>query len=162
MDPLQPGVGQANKTFNPLEKTMIDSRTAPYAALLLRVTLGVMFVAHALLKLFVFTLPGTVGFFQSLGLPGVLAYVTFAAELVGGLLLVAGVGTRWVAAALVPILLGATWVHLGNGWVFSAPKGGWEYPLFLTLAAVVQSLLGDGAYALSSLRDQRRPQLQAA
>ena len=52
---------------------MIDARTAPYAALTLRVSLGVMFIAHALLKLFVFSLPGTVGFFQSLGLPGVLA-----------------------------------------------------------------------------------------
>ena len=141
---------------------MIDSRTAPYAAFLLRISLGVMFVAHALLKLFVFTLPGTVGFFQSLGLPAALAYVTFAAELIGGLLLIAGIGTRWVAAALVPILIGAAWAHFGNGWVFSAPRGGWEYPAFLTLAAVVQALLGDGAYALSGLRSQHRPQLQAA
>jgi putative oxidoreductase len=141
---------------------MIDSRTAPYATFLLRISLGVMFLAHGLLKVLVFTLPGTVGFFQSLGLPAVLAYVTVAAEVVGGLLLIAGVGTRWVAAALVPILLGATWAHLGNGWAFSAPKGGWEYPLFLTVAAVVQSLLGDGAFALSNLRGERRPQLQAA
>ncbi len=141
---------------------MIDSRTAPYAALALRVSLGVMFVAHALLKVFVFTLPGTVQFFQSLGLPGVLAHATVAAELAGGALLIAGVGTRWVAAALVPVLIGATWAHAGNGWLFSAPKGGWEYPLFLTVAAVVQSLLGDGAYALSNLRGQRRPSLQTA
>ena len=84
---------------------MIDSRTAPYAALLLRLALGSMFVAHALLKLFVFTLPGTVQFFQSLGLPGVLAYVTFAAELVGGVMLILGVGSRWVAAALLPFLI---------------------------------------------------------
>jgi putative oxidoreductase len=141
---------------------MIDNRTAPYAAFALRVSLGVMFVAHALLKVFVFTLPGTVGFFQSLGLPGVLAYATVAAELVGGVLLIAGVGTRWVAAALVPVLLGATWSHAGNGWLFSAPKGGWEYPLFLTVATVVQALLGDGAYALANLRGERRPSLQAA
>jgi putative oxidoreductase len=141
---------------------MIDNRTAPYAAFALRVSLGVMFVAHALLKVFVFTLPGTVGFFQSLGLPGVLAYATVAAELVGGVLLIAGVGTRWVAAALVPVLLGATWAHAGNGWLFSAPKGGWEYPLFLTVATVVQALLGDGAYALANLRGERRPSLQAA
>lgn len=126
---------------------MIDSRTVPYAALLLRLSLGVMFIAHALLKLVVFTLPGTVGFFQSLGLPGVLAYVTFAAELVGGVLLVLGVRTRVVAAALIPILLGATWAHAGNGWLFSAANGGWEYPLFLTAAAAVQALLGDGALA---------------
>jgi len=87
-----------------------------------------MFIAHALLKLFVFTLPGTVQFFESLGLPGSLAYVTFAAELVGGAMLVLGIGTRWVAALLIPVLLGAVWVHAPNGWLFSAPKGGWEYP----------------------------------
>ena len=142
---------------------MIDTKTAPYAAQTLRLALGTMFVAHALLKLFVFTLPGTVQFFESLGLPGVLAYATFAAELGGGVLLIAGVGTRWVAAALVPVLLGAAWVHSGNGWLFTAPKGGWEYPVFLTLAAVVQALLGDGAYALGGRYTRRTPQrLQAA
>jgi putative oxidoreductase len=129
---------------------MIDTRTAPYAALLLRLTLGTMFVAHALLKVFVFTLPGTVQFFESLGLPAALAYATVGAELVGGALLILGIGTRWVAVALIPFLLGAAWVHLGNGWLFSAPKGGWEYPVFLVIAAVVQALLGDGAFALSN------------
>jgi putative oxidoreductase len=141
---------------------MIETRTAPYAALVLRLSLGLMFVAHALLKLFVFTLPGTAQFFQSIGLPGFLGYAVFAAELVGGVLLIAGLGSRWVAAALAPVLLGATWAHLGNGWLFSAPNGGWEYPAFLTAAAVVQALLGDGAYALANLRTAGRPQLQVA
>ncbi len=130
---------------------MIDARTAPYAALTLRVALGAMFIAHALLKVFVFTLPGTVQFFESLGLPGVLAYATVAAELVGGAMLILGVGTRWVAALLIPVLLGATWAHVPNGWLFTAPKGGWEYPAFLSVAAIVQGLLGDGAYSLSSM-----------
>ena len=129
---------------------MIDSRTAPYAALVLRVTLGVMFIAHSLvLKHFTYGLPGTVQFFESIGLPGALAYVTFWAELLGGIALVAGIGSRWVALALVPILAGATWVHLGNGWVFSNPNGGWEYPVFLIAASFVVALLGDGAFALS-------------
>jgi putative oxidoreductase len=146
-----------------MENPMIDTKTAPYAALVLRLALGTMFVAHALLKIFVFTLPGTAQFFESLGLPSALAYVTVAAELVGGVLLILGIGTRWVAVALVPILLGAVWVHAGNGWLFSAPKGGWEYPLFLAVAATVQALLGDGAHALGH-RVARRPatRLQAA
>ena len=128
---------------------MIDTRTAPYAALMLRVSLGLMFIAHsAWLKLVVFTLPGTAQFFGSLGLPPVLAYVVFAAETVGGLALILGVQTRWVATALIPILLGATWAHAGNGWVFSNAGGGWEYPAFLIAASVVQALLGDGAHAL--------------
>lgn len=126
-------------------------RTQPYGALLLRVSLGTMFIAHAALKYFVFTLPGTVQFFQSLGLPGALAYFTFAAELAGGLLILTGLYGRWVSAALIPVLLGATWAHAGNGWVFTAPNGGWEYPAFLALAAAAHALMGDGAWALSSL-----------
>ena len=129
---------------------MIDQRTAPYAALILRVTLGVMFIAHSLvLKYFMYTLPGTAQFFESIGLPGALAYLTFWAELVGGIALVAGIATRWVSLALIPILVGATWVHLGNGWVFSGANGGWEYPVFLIAVSLVQSLLGDGAFAVS-------------
>ena len=137
---------------------MIDARTAPYAALLLRVALGAMFIAHALLKYYVFTLPGTAQFFQSLGLPGALAYLTFWAELGGGALILAGVYARWVAAALVPILLGATWAHAGNGWLFTAANGGWEYPAFLTAAAAVQALLGDGRFALANLFNTRNLQ----
>jgi putative oxidoreductase len=129
---------------------MIQQQTAPYAALVLRVALGLMFIAHAMLKIVVFTVPGTVQFFQSVGLPGALAYVTIAIELVAGVLLLAGFFTRWVALATVPVLLGAAWVHVPNGWVFSAQGGGWEYPVFLAVAAIVQFLLGDGAYALTA------------
>jgi putative oxidoreductase len=137
---------------------MIDNRTAPYAALVLRVALGVMFIAHAGLKYYVFTLPGTAQFFQSLGLPGILAYATFWAELAGGVLILAGVYSRWVSAALIPVLLGATWAHAGNSWVFSAPNGGWEYPAFLAAAALAQALLGDGKFALARLFDNRNLQ----
>lgn len=127
---------------------MIDAKLAPYAALALRLALGLMFLAHGLLlKVFVFTLPGTALFFESIGLPGPLAYIVFAAETAGGLLLIFGVYTRWVAVALIPILIGALLVHVPNGWVFSAAGGGWEYPAFLILTSVVVALLGDGALA---------------
>jgi len=134
---------------------VIDVRTAPYAALVLRVALGVMFIAHALLKYYVFTLPGTVKFFETIGLPGSLAYVTFWAELIGGALILSGVWSRWAAAALIPVLIGATWAHAGNGWMFTAPNGGWEYPAFLTVAALAQALLGDGKFAYSALFSAR-------
>lgn len=130
---------------------MIDHRTAPYAALVLRVSLGVMYIAHSLvLKHFTYTLPGTAQFFASIGLPAALAYLTFWGELVGGVALLAGIGTRIVALGLIPILLGATWVHAGNGWVFSAANGGWEYPVFLIAASLVAALLGDGKYAVGN------------
>jgi putative oxidoreductase len=118
-----------------------------------------MFIAHALLKYYVFTLPGTAQFFQSLGLPAALAYLTFWAELIGGALILAGLWSRWVSAALVPILLGAAWAHAGNGWVFSAKGGGWEYPVFLAVTAIAVALLGDGKFALANMVG-RTPQLR--
>jgi putative oxidoreductase len=139
-----------------------DETRIAQGALLLRLSLGTMFIAHALLKYFVFTLPGTVQFFGSLGLPPALAYLTFAAELVGGVLLILGVYARQVALALVPILAGATWAHFGNGWTFSNPNGGWEYPAFLTIAAIVQYFVGDGALALRTVGGTIRGRAVAA
>ncbi|HEU5339560.1 MAG TPA: DoxX family protein [Sulfuricaulis sp.] len=137
---------------------MLNAYTAPYGALLLRLALGIMFIAHALLKLVVFTLPGTVNFFETVGFPGSLAYVVFGAELVGGVMLVLGIYTRWISAALIPILIGAVMVHAPNGWVFSAPNGGWEYPVFLAVACAVQALLGDGVMALRGTAVNPAPQ----
>jgi putative oxidoreductase len=118
------------------------------AALILRVSLGVMFIAHGLLKVMVFTLPGTAQYFESVGFPGWMAYLVMAAEIGGGVLLITGIYTRWIALALIPILLGALSVHFDSGWVFSNQNGGWEYPAFLVGATIVQALLGAGRYAV--------------
>jgi putative oxidoreductase len=126
---------------------MTESRI-DLAALLLRLALGVMFLAHGLLKVIVFTPAGTVGFFESIGLPGPLAYVVIAAEIAAGIALVAGYRSRLVATLTLPILGGAAWVHLGNGWLFTAKGGGWEYPVFLFVVAVAVALIGDGRYAV--------------
>jgi putative oxidoreductase len=127
---------------------MTTQNNSDYAALVLRVSSGALFVAHGWLKLSVFTIAGTVGYFESLGLPGLLAYLTIAAEIVGGIALILGVGTRLVSLALIPVLLGATWGHAGNGWLFSAEGGGWEFPLFWAVVQVAIAVLGSGAYAL--------------
>ncbi len=128
---------------------MIDTRTAPYAALLLRVVLGILFLAHAGLKIFVFTPAGTAAFFSSLGLPGWLAYVTIVWELAGAAALILGVWPRLVAIALIPILLGTiVTVHGAAGFFFNNTNGGWEFPGFWIVALLVQALLGDGAKAL--------------
>jgi putative oxidoreductase len=128
---------------------MVDAQTAPYAALLLRLCLAAMFLAHALLKLRVFTIPGTVKFFESLGLPGWIAYATIAAELAGTACLALGVWPRYVALLLVPLILGTiVTVHGKNGWLFSNKDGGWEFPAFWAAALVVLFLLGDGPAAL--------------
>jgi putative oxidoreductase len=127
---------------------MIDTRTAPYAAFVLRVTLGALFLLHAGLKIFVFTPAGTAQFFASVGLPAALAYLVIAWEILGGVALILGVYTRLAALLLAPILLGAiVSVHASNGFFFNNPNGGWEFPAFWLVALVVQALLGDGAYA---------------
>jgi len=128
---------------------MIDQAAGPYGVLLLRLCLGVMFIAHAMLKVRVFTIPGTIAFFQSLGLPGWLAYVTIAAELIGAACLILGIYPRYVALLMVPLILGTiVTVHGKKGWLFSNTDGGWEYPAFWAAALVAVFLLGDGAATL--------------
>jgi putative oxidoreductase len=138
----------------PQEMTMIDHRTSPYAALLLRLTLGGLFLAHAGLKLFVFTPAGTAKFFASLGLPPALAYVTIAVEIVGAVALILGLWTRAISLLLSLVLLGAiVTVHGPAGFFFTNPNGGWEYPALWIVGLLTQALLGNGAFALGNARD---------
>jgi putative oxidoreductase len=134
---------------------LIDLRTATYAILVLRVALGILFLAHAGLKIFVFTPAGTAQFFGSLGLPPALAYLTIAVELAGGVALIAGFFARIAAVALIPVLLGAIFsVHAAAGFFFTNPNGGWEFPALWIVGLVAVALGGNGAYSL-------RPTLKA-
>ena len=141
---------------------MKDQTLAAYGTFGLRVSLGVMTLAHGLMKVFVFTIPGTVGYFESLGLPGFFAYLTITAEILGGLALIGGVFTRLAALGVLPVLLGAIWVHSGNGWVFSSQGGGWEFPLFYAVTLAIQALLGSGAYALDNVKALRKWSVETA
>jgi len=122
---------------------------ADYAAFLLRVTSGLFFLAHAAMKIFVFTLPGTAAFFESLGLPGFLAYLVILLEVVGGIALVIGFYGDLLAIPLAIDLVGAiATVHAKNGFFFSNPHGGWEYLAMWIVALVAVWLLGNGAFAV--------------
>jgi putative oxidoreductase len=142
--------GSAGQLRTTSEELMtIKQSTAPYAALILRVSLGIMFLAHVALKIFVFTVPGFVGYFGSLGLPAILAYAVIALELLGGIALILGIYAPWVALPLAAEMAGTiVLVHGANGWLFTNKGGGWEYPAFWTVALVALYLLGDGAMAL--------------
>ena len=122
---------------------------AEKAALINRVALGCMFVSHGLLKVLVYTLPESAKFFDLVGFPGWTAYLVTCGEILGGTAIVLGIRTRWFVAALLPVLLGTLRVHVGNGWLFSSPNGGWEYSAMLIVMSIVQILLGDGALALA-------------
>ena len=122
---------------------MIDSKLASYGAFALRAALGIMFIAHAYLKLGVFGVAGFEGFLAQSGLPTALAWPIILGELLGGVAILTGVYSRLVSVALLPVLLGALALH--------APNGGWEYPAFLAVAALAHALIGEGAYALKPL-----------
>ena len=119
-----------------------------WGLLLLRLSLGTMWIAHALLKPLVFTFAGTAQYFESVGIPGVLVGPVFTAELAIGAALILGICARQAAMLSLPILLTVVWVHLPNGWVHVAKGGGWEYPVFLFVTSVVVWLAGEGAWAL--------------
>lgn len=126
---------------------------ADLAATILRVSMGAMFLAHAWLKIAIFTPAGTADFFQSLGFPGFLAHLVIAGELFGGIALILGVATRWVSLGLLLPVLGSIYApHGAAGFFFSNEGGGWEFPALWAVALIVQALLGDGAFAVTRAR----------
>ena len=127
-----------------MSNTTSNSFASTWGLSLLRIHFGVILLAHGWLKISVFTIAGTVGYFASLGLPSIVAYLTIFGEIAAGVALIAGIQTRLASILSVPILLGATFVHLGNGWLFSAEGGGWEFPASLTVIAIAIALMGSG------------------
>jgi putative oxidoreductase len=130
---------------------MASTAAQNYGATLARLSLGVILIAHGLLKVFVFTVPGAVAHFEGIGIPAIFIYLTLFGEFAGGLALLLGAYSRLSAVLSMPILLGAAWVHSGNGWTFSSAGGGWEYPVLLFVLAIIVALLGNGAFALRKL-----------
>lgn len=139
-------------TTAPRASANVATDTTAWGALVLRAGLGIVFIAHALAKLLLFTLPGTAAFFESAGFPGWMAYPVFALELAGGIALLAGVFTRATSLALIAVMAGAVTVHWPNGWQFTAANGGWEFPAFLIATLGAQALLGPGALRLGRRR----------
>lgn len=136
---------------------MQNLKSASYGVFLIRLTAGLTFLVHSIyLKVFVFTMSGTSSFFQSMGLPGIMAWVVLFIEIITGAMLILGLQTRQAALASIPVLLGATWAHSGNGWLFSNSGGGWEFPLFWTFVMFTIALTGSGAFSLSAYLRRNR------
>ncbi|AIY43809.1 putative membrane protein [Collimonas arenae] len=132
--------------------TTTHTDTSMYAATLLRLTLGIALLAHAYLKVFVFTFPGAAAFFASQGFPAWSVYPVVAIEVLTGLAMVLGLQARIAAIISLPVLLGALSVHAPNGWVFTSPNGGWEFPAFMIVTALSVALLGNGVFAIGNAR----------
>jgi len=123
--------------------------TQNWGLLVLRVIVGLVFAVHGAQKLLLFGINGTAGFLGSLGipLPEVAAIVVILVELVGGLALLIGLGTRYVAALLaVNMAVALLTVHLPNG--FFVDGGGFEFVLVLLAATIFFALHGGGSLAV--------------
>ncbi|HLF47889.1 MAG TPA: DoxX family protein [Methylomirabilota bacterium] len=121
-----------------------------YGALVLRVTLGAIFIMHAYLGFFVIGPAGMAKYFVDahIPFPQLGAPYVILAHAVGGLCLILGVLARWAALANVPVFVGALYFfHLKQGF-FMKPEGGYEYPLLLLGATVAQAMLGAGSFTL--------------
>jgi putative oxidoreductase len=137
------------------------NRTTGFGIALIRVMVGVVFVAHGGMKLFSMGLDGTTAFMasQHIPLPLLSSVLVIATELLGGLALIAGLGTRLIAWPLAfAMLVAVTMVHLSGG--FYSPNG-FEYPLTLLVASLGLGLTGSGAFALDSVLFKRGAQPHA-
>lgn len=126
------------------------------AALILRITIGIMFLAHGLTKLLVFTPAGTAQFFASLGLPEFLAYLTIVFEIGGGICLVLGILVQIISWLTFLQMIVISFIHSSNGWSFGNAGGGWEYPAFMSLTALSLALIGSGKFTvLARIKNQK-------
>jgi len=120
-------------------------------ALILRVTLGVLFFIHGLVK-FQGGIENTVGWFDSIGIPGFMAYVVALIELVGGIALILGVATRLVSALLAFIMIGAIFTaKLSLGLLGNGQMAGYELDIAFLVIAVFLAINGSSLYSVGNL-----------
>ena len=141
---------------------MTKEKQLDVGLLVLRVSLGIIFIAHGYLKVFTFGLKHAMEVFEAHTvwhinmIPGWVALPSAAIEWVGGILLILGVKTRLITPFLAAVAFGAGAVHFENGWNYtSKPDGGWEYGIFLCLCCIVVFLAGPGKYILARSIDNR-------
>lgn len=116
--------------------------------IILRVVLGFIFAVHGFQK-FQAGLGNIAGFFDSIGIPGFLAYVVAIIELVGGILLILGVGTRVISALLAIIMVGATFTaKFSIGFVGANGLAGYEFDVALAAMAIYFIFAGAGQYSV--------------
>lgn len=131
--------------------------------LILRVTLGIVFIAHGYLKVFTFGIPHGMEVFEAHTvwhinmIPGWFVIPAAIIEWVGGTMLILGYKARWVLPFLAAVAFGAGAVHFENGWNYtSKPDGGWEYGIFLFICCVALYLTGPGKHTITDWLASRK------
>ena len=126
---------------------MIDTRTAPYAALVLRLSLSFLFFAHLYRKFQVVGFEKWWSGMEKAGYADWVIYYTLAAEFAGAILLLLGLYSRYVSILVLPVMIAIVY-HQATRKGFWFSDGGAEFPLAWTFILCAQALLGDGKYAL--------------
>jgi putative oxidoreductase len=122
---------------------------------IIRLVLGIIFLVHGFTK-FQGGIEHTAGFFSSIGLPGFLAYLVGGVELIGGILLILGLGTRIIAGAFAIIMIGAIFtVKLKTGFV-----GGYELELALLAMSLHLLFSGNQFFAMDHVFVRRKSESQ--
>jgi putative oxidoreductase len=150
----QARAGRANMAgfFTALfDNAVVDAAYAPYGLALLRVAIGIDWIAHAFLKIHR-GMHTHEALLAKNGITHLLAWPTFSVEVVGGMAILLGWYTRQWAAFLLIFLGVVVWIKWPVGWGYSNPGGGWEYPLFWLVAQAALVLAGSGAFALQASR----------
>lgn len=123
---------------------------------IMRVVLGILFLAHGISK-FQMGMDGVAGWFQSVGIPGFLAYVVSPIELVGGILLIIGLFTRYVSILLIIVLLGAIFtVKLSAGLMGNGQMAGYELDLSFMLVALYLVVSNNTGFSLDQMLFRRK------
>ncbi|MBZ5752743.1 DoxX family protein [Metabacillus rhizolycopersici] len=117
---------------------------------ILRVVLGLIFFIHGLSK-FQGGINNTVGFFDSIGIPGFMAYVVALIELIGGIALILGIGTRIVSVLFAVIMLGAIFTaKLPLGLLGNGQMAGYELDLALLAMSIYLAFANKSAFSLDN------------
>lgn len=129
-----------------------------WAGLILRLTLGLVMFPHGAQKLMGWYgglgFDGTMGFLTlTMGLPWIIAFLVVIGEFFGSLGLLVGFLTRFSAASIGVIMLGAiTMVHLQNGffmnWFGRQPGEGYEYHLLVLGISITLTVIGAGRWSV--------------
>ncbi len=130
-------------------KSIIIKPNLDWASLLMRVSLGGMFFLHGIGKPLIVGMAQVSQGFIEKGFPVWTNYAATLIEIIGGLMLVLGIYSRWAAVALLPVTLGIILYHFPYGWVFHNPGGGWEYPQLILVSLVTILFLGGGKYSVT-------------